>query len=108
MTRFVTLTLEEIGLKTTVDFGEEVGNWGYSHKDVVKAFKAKGLTPITKVEDLYQVVFHATNTYIPDQAFFEVDVPDCPYKDGNEFVRDEYLADHGGWAPGSKWVLVKE
>ncbi len=108
MTRFITITLEELDLQMTVDFGEEVGNCGYSHKDVVKAFKAKGLTPITNVEDLYQVVFHATDTYFPDQTFFEDDVPDCPYKDGNEFIRDEYLSHHGGWPPGSKWVLIKE
>ncbi|MBY0537796.1 hypothetical protein K2P47_00170 [Patescibacteria group bacterium] len=108
MTKIVTVTLEELGLKAKVKFTSDIGNYGYRHKDVVEAFKANGLTPITSVDDLYQVVFHAQNSYIPDKDFFKVEVPDCPYMNSDEFFRGSYLEDHGGWPPNAAWILLKE
>jgi hypothetical protein len=107
-TTIIRTTLEELGLKADVDFGPEVGNFGYRHEDVVAAFKAYGYKPVARTEDLFREVFSGFRGYIPDENFFVAEKPGCPLVDGCSELRDDrYLFRHGGWAPKIVWLLEK-
>ena len=104
----ITTTLEKLGLEAVVDFGPEVGNFGYRHEDAIAAFNAKGYKPVSRAEDLFREVFAGFQGYIPDENFFVAKKPDCPLVDGcSKITYDRYLFRHGGWAPETVWLLEK-
>lgn len=101
------ITLEELGIIPTVKIEDEPERW-FEHSQVVAAFKAHGLSPLANVKDLLEAIFNTEFVgFVPDEAFFTNEKPECPFFDVEEFYKSDFLDSYGGWQPKAKWLLEK-
>ena len=100
----------DLGLYASVNFSV-IENSGYSHEELVAAFKAKDFGPVALAEDIFREVFAGFRGYIPDEKFFLDEKPRCLLvQDGDsiELVYDDHIVKYERWPTMSVWLLQKK